>query len=234
MRSILGAVPLAATQREPWALHPEGGYDSFTEAPGVVKYTRKGELHREDGPAVNYLDGTGMWFVGGQKHRVGAPAVITSEGHQEWWMDGTLHNSEGPAVTSNTTLKEWWVNGFRHRLDGPAIERANGQQVWYQNGRLHRGEGPAMVGRDGTPYWYVYGIEMLPHEAHRLMDELGSILWHDWDHTMALQLHQGGVAPERANEVWALGIQDATRLKSVLLQGMPVEWALAWGGQCDE
>jgi hypothetical protein len=34
-----------------------------------------GQLHREDGPAITYLDGTKEWFFNGKRHRKDGPAI---------------------------------------------------------------------------------------------------------------------------------------------------------------
>ena len=36
----------------------------------------KGHYHREDGPAVEYVDGSKEWFIEGKHHREGGPAII--------------------------------------------------------------------------------------------------------------------------------------------------------------
>jgi hypothetical protein len=71
-----------------------------------------GELHREDGPAIEYPDGTKSWYLHGKLHREGGPAAE--------WSDGT---------------KVWYWYGKRHREDGPAIEDADGYKAWYYNGQ---------------------------------------------------------------------------------------------------
>jgi len=75
-------------------------------------YNQKNELHREDGPAVKYADGTKLWYRNGQCHREDGPAIE--------WVSGS---------------KEWWVNGKRHHEDGPAIECADGTKAWYLRGK---------------------------------------------------------------------------------------------------
>jgi len=34
-----------------------------------------GKLHREDGPAVEYTDGSRLWYINGQLHRIDGPAI---------------------------------------------------------------------------------------------------------------------------------------------------------------
>ena len=79
---------------------------------GTVKYyNEKGQLHRED-----------------------EPAVIHTNGYEEWYQNNKLHRLDGPALTYIDGTKEWHLNGFLHRLDGPAIEWADGRKGWYVNG----------------------------------------------------------------------------------------------------
>ena len=69
------------------------------------------ELHRTDGPAVEWAGGT-----------------------KSWYQNGQLHRTDGPAVERSDGTKEWAQNGQRHRTDGPAIEYANGCKRWFING----------------------------------------------------------------------------------------------------
>ena len=71
----------------------------------------KGQLHREDGPAVEYASGTKYWYQNNKKYR-----------------------EDGPAVEFVDVVKWWYKNGHRHRLDGPAIEWADGDKEWWING----------------------------------------------------------------------------------------------------
>jgi hypothetical protein len=41
-------------------------------------------LHRVDGPAIVWADGTQEWWVEGQLHRVDGPAIIYADGDQVW------------------------------------------------------------------------------------------------------------------------------------------------------
>lgn len=50
-------------------------------------YDFLGELHRLDGPAVEYTDGGWEWYVNGSKHRADGPAAIRN-GRREWWLNG--------------------------------------------------------------------------------------------------------------------------------------------------
>ena len=125
-------------------IHGDPAYQALCQLTGekipyclnkMMEYRDKdGELHREDGPAVIWPDGTRHWYWHGKPHRGDGPAKIRSDGKQEWY----------------------W-HGERHRDDGPAEIWANGEQFWYQYGELHREDGPAWIEPDGKQRWYRRG-----------------------------------------------------------------------------
>ena len=81
-------------------------YNIVVDRSGTRLYfAQGGQLHRDEGPAIEYVSGSKEWYQNGVRHRENGPAVI--------WKDGCL---------------EWWINGLRHRDTGPAIEWANGDK----------------------------------------------------------------------------------------------------------
>ena len=64
----------------------------------IKKINSKGELHNDNGPAVEYEDGTKEWWYNGKRHRIDEPAVIESDGGKEWWFFGMRHRDDGPAI----------------------------------------------------------------------------------------------------------------------------------------
>ncbi len=53
---------------------------------GSVSYrNKKGQLHRDDGPAVIFPDGSEEWYKNGKWHRDNGPALIRPDGRKEWW-----------------------------------------------------------------------------------------------------------------------------------------------------
>jgi hypothetical protein len=75
------------------------------------------------------------WRVKGKLHRLEGPAIIWANGTQEWWVHNKKHRIDGPAFIAADGTQAWWVNGLLHKLDGPAIILANGNQHWYINGK---------------------------------------------------------------------------------------------------
>ena len=58
-------------------------------------WKKDGKLHREDGPAVIYADGSKDWCQDDVLHREDGPAVIYSNGRQKaWYTRGLLVRRE--------------------------------------------------------------------------------------------------------------------------------------------
>lgn len=74
-------------------------------------HNKKGQRHREDGPAREF-------FIG----------------DKEWWQNGKRHRIDGPAIEYYNGDKEWYQNGKRHRIDGPAVEIPGRARCWYYEG----------------------------------------------------------------------------------------------------
>jgi hypothetical protein len=97
-------------------------------------------------------------------HREDGPAIEWSDGSKSWWFNGKLHREDGPAIERADGTTSWWLNGELHREDGPAIEYANGGKVWYLNDKLHREDGPAVEWSDGYKAWYLNGKRLSEEE----------------------------------------------------------------------
>jgi hypothetical protein len=128
---------------------------------GVVnEWYNSGFLSREDGPAIESLDGKGFteWFTRGQNNRLGGPARISPNGTEFWMEMGKLHREDGPAIVDVVNNNRgWYRNNELHRTNGPAIEYGDGSFEWYNKGKLHRLDGPAFnVG--GVIGWYENGV----------------------------------------------------------------------------
>ena len=53
-----------------------------------IKHYLNGKLHRTDGPAVEYADGSKEWWLDGKKNRLDGPAIDHANGRKEWWIAG--------------------------------------------------------------------------------------------------------------------------------------------------
>ncbi len=102
---------------------------------GLLRY-RNGQIHCEDGPAVEWANGHKAWYREGRLHREGGPAVECANGDMAWYRNGRLHREDGPAGEWVNGDREWYRLGRRHRDDGPAVLGADGLALWFRFGRL--------------------------------------------------------------------------------------------------
>ena len=100
------------------------------EEAGDIYWFKGGKLHREDGPALEWPDGTKFWFINGQNHRENGPAIEWANGDKRWYFNGNLHREDGPAIESSNGTRMWYFNGLCHREDGPAYEGTLGE-MWF-------------------------------------------------------------------------------------------------------
>jgi hypothetical protein len=60
-------------------------------------------------------DGTKQWYnVQGQLHREDGPALETADGKRCWFINGGHHREDGPACELDYDVdsrKSWWING---------------------------------------------------------------------------------------------------------------------------
>ena len=68
--------------------------DTAIEYFNRIEWYKNGYLHREDGPAIEYTNGSKEWFINGKFHREDGPARIYSNGYKEWWLNGTRYTEE--------------------------------------------------------------------------------------------------------------------------------------------
>ena len=53
---------------------------------GNKRWTLNGKYHREDGPAIEYVDGDKAWHLNGKLHREDGPAIEYANGTKAWWL----------------------------------------------------------------------------------------------------------------------------------------------------
>jgi hypothetical protein len=89
---------------------------------GEKRWTLNGNLHREDGPAIEWPDGEKQWYLNGKLHREDGPALEEPDGRKDWYLNGQYHREDGPAIEWPDGSKEWFLNG----------KQATWQQVYRQ------------------------------------------------------------------------------------------------------
>lgn len=87
---------------------------------GNVEWALNGKLHRDDGPAVEYVDGSSYWFQHGRIHRDNGPAIEWADGSWTWMANDEIHRLAGPANVHVDCREEWHV--FGHVLDGDDVD----------------------------------------------------------------------------------------------------------------
>jgi hypothetical protein len=50
-------------------------------------FNSKGQLHRDDGPAIIFDSGAKVWFINGKFHRTDGPAFENSYGEKGWYLN---------------------------------------------------------------------------------------------------------------------------------------------------
>jgi len=79
-------------------------------------------------------NGDRFWVLNGELHREDGPAMENADGDRYWFLNGELHREDGPACEYANGNKYWFLNGKYHREDGPACEFSDGYKYWYLNG----------------------------------------------------------------------------------------------------
>ena len=68
-------------------------------------------LHRENGPAIEYANGSKYWYQNNQLHRTDGPAIERTDGSKTWYQNDQLHRTDGPAIEYADGSKAWSING---------------------------------------------------------------------------------------------------------------------------
>jgi hypothetical protein len=55
-------------------------------------------LHRTDGPAIEYSDGSKHWYLDGKLHREDGPAIEYTDGTKFWYLDGESITQENHKI----------------------------------------------------------------------------------------------------------------------------------------
>ena len=80
------------------------------------------------------------WYQNNKLHRLDGPAIEWDDGSKFWYQNDKVHRLNGPACECADGTKYWYQNDKRHRLDGPACEYANGTKHWWVEGKQYTEE----------------------------------------------------------------------------------------------
>jgi hypothetical protein len=89
----------------------------ITNSQGHRRWYQNDQLHRIDGPAIEYADGNKLWYQNDQRHRIDGPAVEYAEGDKFWYQNNQLHRTDGPAIELENGDKHWYIRGVRYDLN---------------------------------------------------------------------------------------------------------------------
>jgi hypothetical protein len=55
----------------------------------IAYYIKNTEIyHREDGPAIIFINAYKAWYFNGELHRDDGPAIVWDDGVLRWWLHG--------------------------------------------------------------------------------------------------------------------------------------------------
>jgi len=91
---------------------------------GFITWSFNGKLHREDGPAIKWADGTEFYYLNGNFHREDGPAIKWANGKEEYWLNNIEYSKEEfnkeIAKRQQKSLacenKEVMIDGIKYKL----------------------------------------------------------------------------------------------------------------------
>ena len=69
-------------------------------------YNKDKQLHRTDGPAVEYSVGTKVWYLNGKSHRTDGPAIEYADGTKVWLLNDKELSEELHKELTECSLKD--------------------------------------------------------------------------------------------------------------------------------
>ena len=99
--------------------------------PDRVGYWLNNKIHREDGPAIEWSDGSKFWYVKGLCHSDNTFAVEDQNGNKFWYFKGMRHRKDGPAnsytnsysnkyfssnLSCNKPITAWYFYNYEYPL----------------------------------------------------------------------------------------------------------------------
>ena len=66
----------------------------YVELDCAIWKNRKGQDHREDGPAVVFISGDILWYLHGKLHRPDGPAIVYENSYSYWYLNGHEYSEE--------------------------------------------------------------------------------------------------------------------------------------------
>ena len=80
---------------------------------GTTVRRMNGELHCDDGPAIEWADGSKFWCKKGIYHREDGPAIEMANGKKEYWLNG-LCKTDNPLV--------WMIMQYQNKSEIKTVD----------------------------------------------------------------------------------------------------------------
>ena len=85
-----------------------------THADGSKEYWENGRLHREGGPACDFVNGHKAWHKHGKLHNETGPAIVWPDGREYWFLDDVQY----PEWLFPLALKFQFIRNIKQLRDG--------------------------------------------------------------------------------------------------------------------
>ena len=73
-------------------------------------HNEQGQLHRTDGPALIWPNGTQRWYIHGKLHRTDGPAIDYGNGDKSYYIHGNrLTETEFNDITQSEEHLNWFL-----------------------------------------------------------------------------------------------------------------------------
>ena len=79
-------------------------YDIKIDTSGNKRYYVNNVLHREDGPAKEFVSGSKFWYKHGKFHREDGPAIEFDDSRKQWFLNNTYYGKN-----NDFTNKSWKI-----------------------------------------------------------------------------------------------------------------------------
>lgn len=124
------------------------------------------------------------WRCNGVLHREDGPARIYSNGTKQYYKHGILHRENGPAIEANHNYcmkYVYYINGEMHNINNPAYrERWQDCEIlkYFQHNELHHLQGPAIIikyftkNKKNENHYYINNIYYTVQKFEKVLNTL--------------------------------------------------------------
>ena len=77
----------------------------------TIKVKKWEEIPKDYTGIVDHVEGHKSWHLNGELHREDGPAIEDSNGNRFWYLNDKIHRIDGPAIEWNNGVKRYYING---------------------------------------------------------------------------------------------------------------------------